>query len=222
MLHATARACREHAGAHKGQSSSAPLITIAQVQTHQLRHLAANDQEKQIMAKSIAYTTTALAGTILAMASPGRAEEPMRVSGTAITTQVESHFILGGDQVHGSGADKWVGAISAPGWFDSMQGVFTGSSQTDLKLGQSEARGSLLWRNSDGAVIGSYAVKAAFTMDQKTNMPKGSIEGTWEIRDGIDHFANVRGHGTVKGEFNGANEIDHWSGTITGFEKRPQ
>ena len=175
-----------------------------------------------MMAKSIAYTTTALAVATLAMASPGRAEEPMQVSGTAITTQVESHFILAGDQVHGFGVDKWVGAISAPGWFDSMQGAFTGSSQTDLKLGQSEAKGSLFWHNSDGAVIGSYAVKAAFTMDQKTNTPKGTIEGTWEIHDGIDHFVNVRGHGTVKGEFNGANEIDHWSGTITGFEKRPQ
>ena len=117
------------------------------------------------------------------------------------------------------GVDKWVGAISSPGWFDSMQGL-TESSQTNLKLGQSEAKGSLFWRNSDGAVIGSYAVKAAFTMDQKTNTPKGTIEGTWEIGDGIDHFANVRGHGTVKGELNGASEIDHWSGTITGFENR--
>jgi hypothetical protein len=185
-------------------------------------YLAANDQEKQMTAKSIAYTTTALAVATLAMASSGRAEEPMQVSGTAITTQVESHFILAGDQVHGAGVDKWVGAISSPGWFDSMQGTFTGSSQTNLKLGQSEAKGSLFWRNSDGAVIGSYAVKAAFTMDQKTNTPKGTIEGTWEIGDGIDHFANVRGHGTVKGEFSGGSEIDHWSGTITGFEKRPQ
>ena len=30
-----------------------------------------------------------------------------------------------------------------------MQGAFTGSSQTDLKLGQSEAKGSLFWHNSD-------------------------------------------------------------------------
>ena len=42
----------------------------------------------------------------LAMASPGRGQEPMQVSGTAITTQVEDHFILAGDQVHGFGVDK--------------------------------------------------------------------------------------------------------------------
>jgi hypothetical protein len=49
-----------------------------------------------MMAKSIAYTTTmalAVAASAVAMASFGRAEEPMQVSGTAITTQVESHFI---------------------------------------------------------------------------------------------------------------------------------
>ena len=82
-------------------------------------------------------------------------------------------------------------------------------------------KGSLVWGNSDGALIGSYTVKAAFTMDQKTNAPKGTVEGTWEIADGTNHFATVRGHGIVKGEFNGTNEIDHWNGTITGFEKRP-
>ena len=151
-----------------------------------------------MMAKSIAVITAALAVATVMMASPGRAEEPMQVSGIAITTRVKSHFILGGDQVHGFGVDKWVGAINAPGWFNSMQGAFTGSSLTDLKLGQSEAKGSLFWRNSDGALICSYAVKAAFTMDQKTNTPTGTIEGTWEIHDGIDHFGNVRGHGTVE------------------------
>jgi hypothetical protein len=63
-----------------------------------------------MMAKSIAYTTTALvvAASALTMASSGRAAESMQVSGTAITTQVESHFILAGDQVHSSGVDKWV------------------------------------------------------------------------------------------------------------------
>jgi hypothetical protein len=59
-----------------------------------------------------------------------------------------------------------------------MQGAFTGSSQTDLKLGQSEAKGSLFWHNSDGAVIGSYAVKAAFTMDQKTNAATSKVSST--------------------------------------------
>ena len=61
-----------------------------------------------MMAKSIAYITTALAVATVAMASSGRAAESMQVSGTAITTQVESHFILAGDQVHSSGVDKWV------------------------------------------------------------------------------------------------------------------
>jgi hypothetical protein len=57
-----------------------------------------------MMAKSIAYITTALAVATVAMASPALAEEPMQVSGTAITTQVESHFILAGDQVPASGS----------------------------------------------------------------------------------------------------------------------
>ena len=173
------------------------------------------------MVKPIAHATAALAlSGVLTLAGPARAEEPMQVSGIDIVTQVESHVILAGDQAHSVGVDKYVGAVSSPGWFDSMQATFTATAWTDLKLGRSEAKGALFWRNSEGALIGSYVIKVAFTIDPKTSAPKGTLEGTWEIADGTDRFANVRGHGTVKGEFNGVNGIDHWSGTITGFDKR--
>lgn len=174
------------------------------------------------MKRSNTYMTTALAlAGALAAASSARAEDSMQVSGTTVVTQVEAHFIpAAGDPAHGFGIDKYVGAVSSPGWFESMQGSFVGGSRADLNLGQSEAKGCLFWTNSDGSLIGSYAVRVAFTMDQRTNLPKGALEGTWEIASGTNRFSSVRGHGTVKGEFSDGNETDHWSGTITGFEKR--
>ena len=66
----------------------------------------------------------------------------------------------------------------------------------------------------------SIVAKAAFTMDEKTNAPKGTSEGTIEFNGGTGRFANVRGHGTFKAEFSGGNATVHWSGTITGFEKQ--
>jgi hypothetical protein len=174
------------------------------------------------MRKSIASTTLTLVfAANLAATGPVRAEESMQVSGTDWITQVESHFIPDADgSGRASGIEKYVGAVSSPGWFDSMQGTFVSAIRSDLKLGQAEAKGTLFWRNSEGSLSGSYVVKVTLTMDQKTNLSKGTIEGTWEIVSGTGHFESVRGHGAVKGEFGGGDETDQFNGTITGFEKR--
>jgi hypothetical protein len=171
--------------------------------------------------KWAAHTITALAfACTLAMASPARADE-RQVSGTAFITQVESHFIPdAGDPTRGSGIEKFVGADTSPGWFDAAQNTAVQSSQLDLKAGRSEDRGFLFWRNADGTMTGSLVGKATFTMDEKTNAPKGTSEGTLEFTGGTGRFANVRGHGTFKAEFSGGIITVHWSGTITGFEKQ--
>jgi hypothetical protein len=171
--------------------------------------------------KLAAYTITALAfAGALAMVSPARAEE-MQASGTSFITQVESHFIPeAGDPIRGFGIEKFVGAVTSPGWFDAVQETVVQSSQVDLKAGRSEDKGFLYWRNADGTMTNSIVGKATFTMDEKTNAPKGTSEGTIEFNGGTGRFANVRGHGTFKAEFNGGNATVHWNATITGFKKQ--
>ena len=166
-------------------------------------------------------TTTALALLLgLAVASPARAEE-MQVSGTSFITQVESHFIPeAGDPTRGFGIEKFVGAVTAPGWFDAVQETVTQSSQIDLKAGRSEDKGFLFWRNSDGTLTNSTVGKATFTMNEKTNTPKGTSEGTIEFNGGTGRFANVRGHGTFKAEFSGGIITVHWAATITGYDRQ--
>ena len=171
------------------------------------------------MDKSITYLALAFAGA-LAVASPARADE-MRVSGMSFTTQVEAHFIPeAGDPTRGFGLEKFVGAVTSPGWFDAMQATAVQSSQIDLKAGRSEDKGFLFWRNADGTMTNSIVAKAAFTMDEKTNAPKGTSEGTVEFNGGTGRFANVRGHGTFKAEFSGGNATVHWTGTITGYDRQ--
>ena len=171
--------------------------------------------------KLAAHTITALAfASALAAASPARADE-RQVSGTSFITQVEAHFIPeGGDPTRGFGIEKFVGAVTSPGWFDAVQETVTLSSQIDLKAGRSEDKGFLFWRNADSTMTNSIVGKATFTMDEKTGAPKGTSEGTLEFNGGTGRFANVRGHGTWKAEFNGGSSTVHWSGTITGFEKQ--
>ena len=171
--------------------------------------------------KLTAYTITALAfASALAAASPARADE-RQVSGTSFITQVESHFIPeAGDPTRGFGIEKLVGASTSPGWFDAVQETVTLSSQLDLKAGRAEQKGFVFWRNPDGTMTLSIVGKATFTMDEKTNAPKGTDEGTIEFNGDTGRFANVRGHGTFKTEFSGGNATVHWSGTITGFEKQ--
>jgi hypothetical protein len=171
------------------------------------------------MMKSIAYPATvlALAGA-LAMAKPAKADE-MQVSGTSFITQVESHFVpMAGDPARGLGIEKFVGAVTSPGWFDAVQETVTNQSQIDLKAGRSEDKGSLFWKNADGTLTSTTVGKAAFTMDERANA-KGTAEGTLEIVEGTGRFANTRGHGTFKAEFSAGNVTVHWNATITGFEK---
>lgn len=171
--------------------------------------------------KSIAYTTTALAfAGVLALTSPAKADE-MQVSGTDIITNVETHVITAaGDPASAFGVEKWVGAATSPGWFDAMQDTSVGFFRADPKLGRSEFHGEFFWTNSSGTMTGTYDGRGAFTMNEKTNGMKGTSEGTWEITHGSSGFANVHGHGTLKGEFDTGNSTIHWNGTITGFEKR--
>jgi hypothetical protein len=171
--------------------------------------------------KSIACSAILLAFVgAQAMVSPAKADEK-QVSGTSFITQVESHFIPeGGDPTHGFGIEKFVGAVTSPGWFDAVQETVAVSSQLDLKAGRSEDRGVLFWRNADGTLKTKTVGKAAFTMDEKTNAPKGTSEGTLEIVEGTGRFANARGHGTYKAEFSAGNVTVHWNAAITGLEKQ--
>jgi hypothetical protein len=172
------------------------------------------------MIKSIAYPATVLvlAGA-LTMAKPAKAEE-MQVSGTSFVSQVESHFMpVAGDPTRGLGIEKLVGAVTSPGWFDAVQETVTIQSQIDLKAGRSEDKSTLFWRNADGTLTSTVVAKVAFTMDEKTNAPKGTSEGTLEIVEGTGRFANTRGHGTFKADFSAGNATVHWNATITGFEK---
>jgi hypothetical protein len=173
------------------------------------------------MVKSIACSAMALAfAGALATVSPAKADE-RQVSGTSFNSQVESHFVPeGGDPTRGFGIEKLVGAVTAPGWFDAVQETVVVSSQLDLKAGRSEEKGIVFWRNADGTLKSKIVGKAAFTMDAKTNAAKGTSEGTFEIVEGTGRFANTRGHGTYKSEFNAGNATVHWNGTITGFEKQ--
>ncbi len=171
--------------------------------------------------KEMTGTATILAfASTLAMAAPAKADE-MQVSGTSFFTQVEAHFVPeGGNPTRGFGIEKLVGAVTSPGWFDAVQETVILSSHLDLAAGLSEDKGSLFWRNADGTLTSSIVAKVAFATDEKAGAPKGTSEGTIEFNGGTGRFANVRGHGTFKGEFSGVNGTVHWSGTITGFEKR--
>ncbi|MBV8400868.1 MAG: hypothetical protein JOZ17_19365 [Acetobacteraceae bacterium] len=161
----------------------------------------------------------ALAG-VVAMGSPLRAEDSMPVSGTEILTNVEMHMIPSrADAARQFGAARWMGAISSPGWFDSMQSTATEMVLSDLQRGQGQNQGDMVWINNDGRLVGSYVVKTAFTVDEKTKTPKGTFEGTWQISEGSGRFAGVSGHGIVKGTFDGVEASDQWSGTISGFRK---
>lgn len=169
-------------------------------------------------AHALALTTLALSGA-LALPSPVRAEE-MQVSGSQVLTVIETHMIPSADNpARVFGVEKVVGATTAPGWFDSMQATYVESFLNNLQLGSSEARGTGLWTNRDGTMTSSYVGKAAFAMDEKANAPKGNYEGTWEITGGTGRFANVHGQGIYKGEFNGPNSMNQWSGTVTGAGK---
>ena len=171
------------------------------------------------MTKSTVNTTTmfVFAG-VLAMAAPARADE-MQVSGTSYLNQVEAHAIpAGGNPTHVFDVEKWVGANSSPNWFGTMQFTAVSINEIEMKQGTVEAKAAIFWSNEEGSVSGSYVGKSAFRIDE--SIPKGGYEGTWELTSGTGRYANVRGRGTVKGEFTGTSAIDHWKGTITGFEKR--
>src|ERR1700748_2514205 len=114
--------------------------------------------------KSIAYVTTALAfAGAIAMMSPVRADE-MQVTGTNWLTNVETHMISApDDSTRGIGIEKFVGASSAPGWFDSMQLTVTESFQINAKLGQGKATGAFFLVNSEGTLAGSFIGKAAIS-----------------------------------------------------------
>jgi hypothetical protein len=171
------------------------------------------------MNKSVTYLVLAFASA-LTVASPARADE-RQVSGTSLNTSAESHFIpFAGDPTHGYRVEKRIGAVTSPGWFDAVQEIVVLSQELDLRQGRADVKGSLFWQNADGTLISSIVGKAAFTMDEKTNAPKGAAEGTIEFIGGTGHFANVHGHGTWKAESNAGTDTVHWSGTITSFEKQ--
>ena len=162
------------------------------------------------MNKPISYLALTLAGAGVLL-SPAKAAEPTQVSGTSIHSQVEAHFIpSGGDPTRGFTVEKFVGAVTSPGWFDSVQETGVGVAQVDLRQGQGDIKGSLFWRGTDGTATGSYIGKVAFAIDPQTNASKGTAEGAWEFFGGTGRFANVRGHGTFKSEFNAGNDTVHW------------
>jgi hypothetical protein len=132
--------------------------------------------------KLIAYKTTALAFTgALAVASPTRADE-MQVSGSQVLTVIDPRMIPGtGEQPRNLGSQIVIGATTSPGWFDSMQASYVETFLGNPKLGQSEEKGYGVWTNSDGTMFNSFAGAATFTMDEKTNAPKGNFKGTWEL-----------------------------------------
>jgi hypothetical protein len=110
----------------------------------------------------------------LTMAKPAKADE-MQVSGTSFITQVESHFVpMAGDPTRGLGIEKFVGAVTSPGWFDAVQETVTVQSQIDLKAGKSEDKATLFWKNADGTLTSTTVAKGAFTMEEKANAPKGT------------------------------------------------
>jgi hypothetical protein len=175
------------------------------------------------MTASFVYMTTALAfASTLGIAGFARAEEPMQVTGTSSGTKVESHFIpAAGDPNRGFALNKWVTTTSSktPGYFEWMHETDVETAQLDLTLGQGNVQGSFVWANTEGTEIGSYTGVAKFTIDAKTNAPKGTYEGTWEITGGTGRFASVRGHGIDNAKFDGDTFFDNWSGTVTGLEK---
>jgi hypothetical protein len=178
--------------------------------------------EEKMTTTSLVYMTTALTLASLGIAAFAGAEEPMQVAGTTAATKVETHFIPAADDpARGFGLNKWVSTSSSttPGYFEWMHETDVESFQTDLKLGQSNVQGSFIWANTEGTEIGSYTGVAKFTIDEKTNAPKGTYEGTWEITGGTGRFANARGHGFDKAKFDGDSFFDNWNGTITGLEK---
>ncbi len=173
------------------------------------------------MTRSIAKTAAVAAFAGLVVTAVTAKAEDLKVSGTSYLSQVESHMIpVGGDATHVFLVEKWVGANSSPGWFGTMQFTAVGSGQADLKKGTGEDKSAIFWSNEEGNLSGSYVGKSSFTVDDKTNVSKGTYEGIWELTSGTGRYSDVRGHGTVKGEFVGGNAIDHWNGTVTGSEKR--
>jgi hypothetical protein len=177
--------------------------------------------EEKMMA-SFVYTTTALAFvSTLGIAGFARAEEPMQVTGTSSGTKVETHLMpAAGDPNHLFGLNKWVTTTSSktPG-YEWMHETDVEAFQTDLKLGQSKVQGSFVQENTDGTQMGTYMGLAKFTIDAKTNAPKGTYEGTWEITGGTGRFASVRGHGVDNAKFDGDTFFDNWSGSISGLDK---
>lgn len=94
------------------------------------------------------------------------------------------------------------------------------SVQYDAKLGQAKIQSFWVGRNGEGTMGGASTGLSKFTMDEQTHMARGSSESTFEITEGTGRYANLRGHGSVKSEFNGDNATGHWTVTVTRFEKR--
>ena len=145
----------------------------------------------------------------------------MQVTGTSSGTKVETHFMAAaGDPNHVFGLNKWVTTTSSktPGW-EWMHETDVEAFQTDLKLGQSKVQGSFVQENTEGTQMGTYTGVAKFTIDVKTNAPKGTYEGTWEITGGTGRFASVRGHGVDNAKFEGTPSSTIGAGKVTGLEK---
>jgi hypothetical protein len=160
-----------------------------------------------------------LALALLGGLAGGRASaaDEMQVSGKSVLTVVEEHVIPSSTVPTGFFVvGKNIGMATAPGWFDAMELVVTGTHVGDTKQGKGVSKGDFLWKNGDGSVMGTYIGNVTYASEAG----KGTFEGDLELIGGSGRYGNVRGHAKIHGQYVGKEISDEWSGTITGMGKQ--
>jgi hypothetical protein len=96
--------------------------------------------------------------------SPASAADEMQVSGKSVFSIVEQHVIPSSTVPTGVFlVEKSIGMSSAPGWFDAMEIVITGTHVGDAKQGKGVSKGDFLWKNGDDSIASTYIISDEFS-----------------------------------------------------------
>lgn len=161
-------------------------------------------------------------GTVLVLAGPARAAEPMQVSGKNTCKVAEQHAIpVEGDPDHVLAATKGTCSISAAGpgaMFDG--GQFTWVETGDYAKGTGSEQGYFLGKYKDGST-GFFTYAGTVVTAMVDGKPHTTFQGTYEMKSGTNQLANAQFKGTYNGEPISATEsVSEWEGTLTEGSKQ--
>jgi hypothetical protein len=172
-------------------------------------------------ARILSITAVTL-GSALVFGGPGRAAEPMQISGKDTCKATEQHVIpVEGDPDHVLIAEKGTCSTSATGqsaMFDG--GQLTWADTVDFAKGAGTIHGYYVGKYKDGSTaFYSYGGQAQTTMvDGK---PHVTFHNTFEELSGTGGLANAHLKGSGKGEMISPNEaVVEWEGTLTEGSKQ--